>query len=140
MIQQGSTIVKDNFGREIDYMRISVTDRCNYRCMYCMPEEGVTDVGHDSILTYEEIAEIVRAAVGLGFRKFRLTGGEPLVRKDIVRLVEMLKGIEGVETLSMTTNGALLADYAPALAKAGLDSVNISLDSLRYSRYKEITL
>ncbi len=131
--------MKDSFGREISYMRISVTDRCNMRCKYCMPEEGVENLGHDKILSFENIERIVRAAVALGITKYRLTGGEPLARKGIVSLIERLAKIEGVEALAMTTNGTLLEDQAEALKKAGLDRVNISIDSLKYDKYEEIT-
>lgn len=131
--------MKDNFGREINYMRISVTDKCNNRCKYCMPPEGVEDLGHSTILTYEEIERIVSAAASLGITKYRLTGGEPLVRKGIVGLVEKLAQIPGVEDIGMTTNGILLNKYAEDLKKAGLNRVNISVDSFRHTRYKNIT-
>lgn len=131
--------MKDNYGREIKYMRISVTDRCNLRCRYCMPAEGVQSLGHDKILTFEEIEQIVRAAVKLGITKYRITGGEPLVRKDIVKLVENLAKIDGVEELAMTTNGILLEQHAEALKKAGLHRVNVSVDSLIYRKFKEIS-
>ncbi|MDD3168916.1 MAG: GTP 3',8-cyclase MoaA [Eubacteriales bacterium] len=131
--------MKDSFGREISYMRISVTDRCNLRCRYCMPEEGIENLGHDKILSFENIERIVKAAVALGIKKYRLTGGEPLARKGIVHLVESLAKIDGVEELAMTTNGTLLADQAEALKKAGLHRVNISVDSLKYDKYEEIT-
>ncbi len=129
----------DHYGREIQYMRLSITDKCNYRCQYCMPEEGIPDVGHENILRFEEMEIIVRAATELGIHKFRLTGGEPLVRKGVVDFVKRLKEIPGVEELTMTTNGALLGDLAAPLKKAGLDRVNISLDSMRHSRFREIT-
>lgn len=129
----------DRFGRNIEYMRLSITDKCNYRCIYCMPEEGVCDIGHENILRYEEFLIIVRAAVSLGIRKFRLTGGEPLVRKGVVDFVKRLKSIRGVEELTMTTNGSLLKSLAQPLKDAGLDRVNISLDSLRHTRFKLIT-
>lgn len=131
--------MKDSFDREISYMRISVTDRCNLRCRYCMPEEGVENLGHDRILTFENIERIVKAAAALGIKKYRLTGGEPLARKGIVHLVEGLAKIDGVEELAMTTNGTLLADQADALKKAGLQRVNISVDSLKHDKYEEIT-
>lgn len=131
--------MKDTFGREINYLRISVTDKCNLRCRYCMPESGVADLGHENILTYEEIHRVVEAAAGLGITKYRLTGGEPLVRRGIVSLVEQMKGIPGVEKITMTTNGILLPQMAEQLKKAGLDRVNISMDSLRHDRYREIT-
>lgn len=131
--------MKDQYGRTINYMRISVTDKCNNRCKYCMPPEGVEDLGHNTILKYEEIERIVKAAASLGITKYRLTGGEPLVRKGIVSLVEKMAKIPGVEEIGMTTNGILLGKYAQELKKVGLNRVNISLDSLRHSRYKEIT-
>lgn len=131
--------MKDSFGREINYMRISVTDRCNLRCKYCMPEEGVQNLGHDKILSFEEIQRIVKAAAELGITKYRITGGEPMVRKGIVSLVESLSAIDGVKELTMTTNGTLLAEHAEELKKAGLDRVNISVDSLLYHKYEEIT-
>lgn len=131
--------MKDSFDREISYMRISVTDRCNLRCRYCMPEEGVENLGHDRILSFEDITRIVKASTELGIKKYRLTGGEPLARKGIVSLVESLAKIEGVEELAMTTNGTMLADKAEALKEAGLRRVNISVDSLLYHKYEEIT-
>lgn len=129
----------DSFGRNIHYLRISVTDRCNLRCVYCMPEEGIELVPHNAILGFEQIVAIAKAAVKLGVDKIRLTGGEPLVRKGIVELVEMLGKIPGLETLAMTTNGTLLAPLAKQLASAGLDSVNISLDTLDPGRYTLLT-
>ena len=131
--------MQDSYGREISYLRISVTDRCNLRCRYCMPEEGVPLIPHEQILRYEQIAEIVREAAKLGFTKVRLTGGEPLVRKGIVDLVKMLSAIDGVKTLAMTTNGTLLAVYAESLAAAGLQRVNVSLDTLDAERYAFVT-
>ena len=131
--------MKDSFGREINYMRISLTDRCNFRCRYCMPEEGVADIGHDHILTLEEIERIAAAAASLGVSKFRLTGGEPLVRKGVAGLVKNLAALPGVSELAMTTNGSLLADRAQELKAAGLSRVNISLDTLRPDRFQEIT-
>lgn len=131
--------MKDNFGREISYLRISVTDRCNLRCQYCMPEEGIDSIGHENILTFENIERIVRAAAELGIEKYRITGGEPLARKGIVGLIDNLSKIEGVKELAMTTNGTLLADKAEALKKAGLHRVNVSLDTLNPTRYKHIT-
>ncbi|MFA5892227.1 MAG: radical SAM protein, partial [Actinomycetota bacterium] len=108
----------DSYGREIAYLRVSVTDRCNLRCVYCMPPEGVEPLRHEEILTFEEIAMVVGVAVGLGFRKVRLTGGEPLARKGIASLVRLLRPIRGLETLAMTTNGTLLAPLAAELARA----------------------
>jgi len=131
--------MRDAFGRDITYLRISVTDRCNLRCTYCMPEEGIRLISHDDILSFEKIDAIARAAVSVGIRKIRLTGGEPLARKGVVKLVRMLGMIPGLETLAMTTNGTLLAPLARSLAHAGLDSVNISMDTLNPDRYKSIT-
>jgi cyclic pyranopterin phosphate synthase len=116
-----------------------VTDRCNLRCTYCLPENGIKLKSHNEILRYEEIEELVKTAVKLGFNKFRLTGGEPLVRKGIVGLVEKLARIDGVGTLAMTTNGLLLDKYAKSLKAAGLTRLNISLDSLKPERYAQIT-
>lgn len=129
----------DRFNRKINYLRISVTDRCNLRCRYCMPEEGITLISHDEILTYDEITEFTRSAVAMGIDKVRLTGGEPLVRKDLPVLVEMLAGIRGIKDLSMTTNGTLLSRYAKQLAVAGLNRVNVSLDSMDPLKYAWIT-
>ncbi|MGQ9684301.1 MAG: GTP 3',8-cyclase MoaA [Anaerolineae bacterium] len=129
----------DAFGRPIEYLRISVTDRCNLRCVYCMPEEGVTPLHHQDILSFEEIARLARVVVGLGVRKLRLTGGEPLARKGVEHLVAMLGAIPGVEDLSMTTNGTLLAGKAQRLMEAGLRRVNISLDTLQPERYAAMT-
>lgn len=129
----------DKFNRKIDYLRISVTDRCNLRCVYCMPEEGIQLLDHRQILSFDEITQFTRLAVSKGVRKVRLTGGEPLVRKGIVSLVEMLSEIEGIEDLAMTTNGTLLEEYAFNLKKAGLRRVNISLDTLDPEYYSRIT-
>ena len=129
----------DAFGRTIDYLRISVTDRCNLRCVYCMPAEGVPLITHDDVLSYEAISDFVGVAVSEGIRKVRLTGGEPLVRRGVVSLVERLARIEGIEDLCMTTNGTLLGTFAEPLAKAGLGRVNVSLDSLDPERYRAIT-
>lgn len=129
----------DSFDRKINYLRISVTDRCNLRCVYCMPEEGIKMLQHSEVLSFEEIADFTRIAVGKGINKVRITGGEPLVRKGITGLVEMLSAIEGVSDLSMTTNGILLADFAGDLRNAGLMRVNVSLDTLDADKYREIT-
>ena len=131
--------MKDSFNREISYLRISLTDRCNLRCRYCMPETGVCKLSHDDILSFEDILEIVKAAAALGITKIRLTGGEPLIRKGVVGLCEAIKKVPGIEDLSLTTNGTLLMDYAEDLKKAGLDRVNISLDTLDAFRYSQIT-
>ncbi len=129
----------DPFGRTIDYLRVSVTDRCNLRCTYCMPAEGVPLLRHEDILTFEEITEVVRTAAAMGIGKIRLTGGEPLVRRGIVDLVRMLAAIPAIRDLSMTTNGTLLAGYAKRLAEAGLQRVNVSLDAVGAARYAAIT-
>jgi len=129
----------DHYNRNINYLRISVTDRCNLRCRYCMPEEGVKLLDHKEILSFEEIVEVVKAAVNLGVNKIRITGGEPLVRKGIVDLVKMISAITGINDLSMTSNGILLTDFAPALKDAGLQRVNISLDSVDPNRYAFLT-
>ncbi|MDI6872006.1 MAG: GTP 3',8-cyclase MoaA [Bacillota bacterium] len=131
--------MKDPFGREISYLRVAVTDRCNLRCTYCMPPEGVAPRGHEEILSYEEIIRLVGAGVPLGIRRVRLTGGEPLVRRDIVELVRGLSSLPGLEEVAMTTNGTLLAPLAAELAGAGLRRVNISLDSLRPHRFRQLT-
>jgi cyclic pyranopterin phosphate synthase len=124
---------------EIDYLRISITDRCNLRCIYCMPAEGVRVLEQDDILTYEELTLFARAAVSCGIRRIRLTGGEPLARKGAAQFVRMLTGIDPGVKLSLTTNGLLLARYAGELKEAGLSRVNISLDSLDPETYKTIT-
>jgi GTP 3',8-cyclase len=129
----------DSFQRGISYLRLSVTDRCNLRCVYCMPPEGVPLVSHNDILSFEETLMIVRAAVSLGIDKIRITGGEPLVRAGIEDLVEMVASVDGVQDISMTTNGTLLAGHAEGLVKAGLNRINISLDTLKYERFKTIT-
>ena len=128
----------DRYGRVINYLRISVTDRCNLRCCYCMPE-GVQDVGMKNILTFEEIWEIVRTGVSLGITHIRITGGEPLVRKGCVNLIRGIRVIPGVETITMTTNGVLLGNYAKQLKEAGVDGVNISLDTLDPEEFYKIT-
>jgi len=129
----------DSFNRRIDYLRISVTDKCNLRCRYCMPEEGVAPRRHEDFLSHEQIVEVVRAAVGLGLTKIRLTGGEPLVKRGIVELAGLIRKVPGVGHLAMTTNGTLLARHAAGLRRAGLDSINISLDTLEAERYRHLT-
>ena len=131
--------MKDIHGRTIDYLRISLTDRCNFRCIYCMPEEGVCQLSHDDILRIEEIARVVRVAAGLGVRSVRLTGGEPLVRKGVADLVREIARTPGIENVSMTTNGVLLPKMADELKRAGLSRVNISLDTLDPVQFKQIT-
>lgn len=129
----------DSFNRPISYLRVSVTDRCNLRCVYCMAPEGVPWRPHEDILRYKEIEMVVRAAAELGISKVRLTGGEPLVRLGMVDLVAMLARIPGLDDLAMTTNGILLARYAQELKAAGLRRVNVSLDTLRPERFRRIT-
>jgi len=129
----------DRFDRNINYLRISVTDRCNLRCTYCMPAEGVVPMLHEDILRYDEIVEVVRAAVDLGISKVRITGGEPLVRKGVTDLVGMIAKIPEILDLSMTTNGILLEKYAVQLKNSGLQRVNVSLDTIDPERYHVIT-
>lgn len=129
----------DRFGRLHTYVRVSVTDRCNYRCTYCMPEEGLTWLPRRDILDYEEIARLVGVFAGMGVRRIRLTGGEPTVRRDLVELVTALAAIPGIDDLSLTTNGHLLAPIAGRLRAAGLNRVNISIDSLDAGRFTTIT-
>jgi cyclic pyranopterin phosphate synthase len=128
----------DSFQRPINYLRVSVTDRCNFRCVYCMPEEGVPWMPHNDILTYEEMLTVIRTAAEMGISRVRITGGEPLVRQGIVEFVRMLAGIPGLTDISMTTNAIYLAKYAADLKKAGLDRVNISLDTLQPEKFKKI--
>lgn len=129
----------DRNKRMIDYLRISVTDRCNLRCVYCMPETGIKNLPHKEILTYKEILQIVRAAAQLGIRKIKITGGEPLIRRGIVNLIGMIRCVSGIEEVTMTTNGVLLGEMAGELVKAGLASVNISLDSNNPFTFSKIT-
>ncbi len=129
----------DKFGRNINYMRVSITDRCNLRCLYCMPEEGISLMSHNEILSFDEIVAAIKVAVNLGIEKIRLTGGEPLVRKGVVDLVKMIAEIEGIKDFGLTTNGILLAEFAEPLKKAGLQRLNISLDSAIPEEYSKIT-
>ena len=129
----------DRFGRVHTDLRISVTDRCNLRCVYCMPEEGVAFRQHGEILRFEEIRRFVQVAARLGVREVRLTGGEPLVRRDVCRLVEMLAAVPGIDDLAMTTNGILLPRYAEPLKAAGLDRLNVSLDTLNRRKFHQIS-
>lgn len=131
--------VKDSFGRKINYLRISLTDRCNLRCKYCMPECGVDKFTHDDMLSLEEIYEITKSFVSLGIDKIRFTGGEPLARKGIVELISKVSRLRGVSDIAMTTNGILLKRFAKDLKQAGLHRVNLSLDTLDPDKYKEIT-
>ncbi len=129
----------DQFQRQINYLRISVTDRCNLRCVYCMPDGGVKSVPHEEVLTIEEIVEVVAAGVPLGIRKVRLTGGEPLVRRGILKLVQKLHQIPEIDDIALTTNGILLEKMAGGLKEAGVNRVNISLDTLKPARFRKIT-
>jgi len=131
--------VTDRFGRVHDNLRISVTDRCNIRCFYCMPEEGVRFMEREEILTFEEIERFARVAVSLGITKLRITGGEPLVRRDLARLIEKLNAIEGVRDIALTTNAVLLLQQARDLHNAGLRRLNIHLDTLDRERFRQIT-
>lgn len=129
----------EKFNRRIDYLRLSVTDRCNLRCIYCMPQEGIEPVLHKEVLTFEEITRLVNIFASLGIKKIRLTGGEPLIRKDIVNLIQYLVDIPGIEEVSLTTNAILLSDVAVELKKLGIKRLNISLDTLREERFRQIT-
>ena len=128
----------DQFNRPITYLRVSVTDRCNLRCVYCMPEAGLPWIAKPDVLTYEEITSIVRAAASIGVRSIRLTGGEPLIRRDLASLVAMIAAVPGIDDIALSTNALLLADQAPGLAAAGLNRVNISLDTLQEDRFTAI--
>lgn len=129
----------DTYGRAIDYLRISVTDRCNLRCRYCMPEEGIEDLGHNRMLSLEQIYRLVKMATRAGISKIRLTGGEPLVRRNIITLIEKISKLPAIEDVSLTTNGILFTKMAEELKKAGLNRVNISLDTLQKEKYMYIT-
>ena len=133
------TGLSDSFQRPINYLRVSVTDRCNLRCVYCMPSDGVSPLPHGDILSYEEIYTVVSAAAELGIEKVRLTGGEPLVRLGLSELVHMLTRIAAIDDISMTTNGLLLSRYAAELKEAGLRRINVSLDTLKQDRFEAIT-
>jgi cyclic pyranopterin phosphate synthase len=129
----------DGFGRRIEYLRISVTDKCNLRCVYCMPEEGLPWLRREQLLSYEEIGEVVRTMAGLGLRRVRITGGEPLVRRDLPTLVRILRAIPGIDDIALSTNAVLLGEHADELRAAGLDRVNVSLDSLIPERIDAIS-
>ena len=131
--------MQDRLGREIDYIRISITDRCNLRCGYCMPECGVPSVPHDKILRFDEIVRLVKIFCSLGIKNVKITGGEPLVRKGAVGLIKDIKAIDGIEKVSLTTNGILLSENLNALAEAGIEGINISLDTLDRQKYMKIT-
>jgi cyclic pyranopterin phosphate synthase len=134
-----SVTLRDSFGRSIEYLRISVTDRCNFRCLYCMPEAGLEWLPKTDILSYEEITQVVRELAPLGLRRLRITGGEPTLRPQLGLLVEMLRAIPEIEDISLSTNGVRLPDLARSLRRVGLDRVNISADSLRPERIKAIS-
>jgi len=131
--------LEDTFGRQHSYLRISVTDRCNFRCVYCMPEEGLTWVPRTELLQFEEIARLVTIMAQLGIQKVRLTGGEPTLRSDIISLIASLKAIDGIEEIAMTTNGHTLAALASPMAKAGLDRVNVSIDTVNPELFSDLT-
>ncbi|XP_011314617.1 molybdenum cofactor biosynthesis protein 1 isoform X3 [Fopius arisanus] len=135
----GNGILTDSFGRKHTYLRISVTERCNLRCLYCMPAEGVKLTKNENILKTDEILRLARLFVKRGVRKIRLTGGEPTVRKDIIDIIAQLRQIEEIESIGMTTNGLVLTRHLPALQRAGLDALNISLDSLKKERFEKFT-
>ncbi|MFB0507498.1 MAG: GTP 3',8-cyclase MoaA [Thermodesulfobacteriota bacterium] len=132
-------MLTDNFARRINYLRISITDRCNLRCRYCMPDEGIALIGHDEVLTYEEILRVVRLFGQLGIEKIRLTGGEPLARKGALDLIRGISEIREIGDLSLTTNGVLLGEFAADLAKAGIKRINVSLDTLNPEKFAYIT-
>ena len=129
----------DRFNRTINYLRVSVTDRCNLRCFYCIPEEGIRLLDHKDIISFEEIVNVITIAVEFGITKVRITGGEPLVRKGITDLVRMISKIDGIKDLGLTTNGILLEHFASDLAEAGLHRVNISLDTIDPDKFRQIT-
>ena len=131
--------MEDQYGRKIDYMRVSVTDRCNLRCVYCMPPEGVPSISHDQILTFDEITRVCRIGTELGISRIRLTGGEPLVRRNLPGLVGMIRNVPGIKNVSVTTNGILLSDNINELVSNGLNGVNVSLDTLDSERYRDLT-
>lgn len=131
--------MQDRYGRKIEYMRVSVTDRCNLRCVYCMPPEGVQSIPHSEILTFDEIERVCRIGTRLGISKIRLTGGEPLTRKNLPELLGMIRSLEGIEQVTLTTNGILLKDNINELVSCGMGGVNISIDTLDEEKYCELT-
>ncbi|MFR5700622.1 MAG: GTP 3',8-cyclase MoaA [Eubacterium ramulus] len=131
-------MITDHYNRNIDYIRISITDRCNLRCRYCMPED-ISFVGHDKILRYEEITRIVQILAQRGITKVKITGGEPLVRHECTDLIREIKEIPGIEMVTLTTNGILLQSMLPKLLEAGVDAVNVSLDTFQRARYEHLT-
>lgn len=139
MADAAPSVLFDNHGRPLEYLRLAVTDRCNLRCFYCMPEEGIKYMPKQELLTYEEMERLVGLLTGLGVRKVRLTGGEPFVRRDLVPFMARLAAIPGLDDLSLTTNGVLTAPYVPELARLGVKAVNLSLDTLDRARFASIT-
>ncbi len=131
--------MRDGFGRTIDYLRLSITDRCSLRCTYCMPEDGVQWLEHNQILRYEDILRLLRIFAALGVKKIKITGGEPLVRKGVAGLISEIKAIDGIEQVTLTTNGVALKEQLPELLEAGIDGINLSLDTLDRARFAEIT-
>ena len=134
-----SSTLFDNHGRPISYLRLSVTDRCNLRCFYCMPEKGIQYLPRTELLSYEEMLRLIRILAGLGVSKVRITGGEPFVRRDLIQFLEKLSEIQGIEAINLTTNGVLTAEHIPALKAIGISTVNLSLDTLDRNRFHEIT-
>ena len=129
----------DEYKRDIDYLRVSITDRCNLRCIYCMPSEGILQTSHEEILSFDEIITVCKGAANLGIKKIKVTGGEPLVRLGVSSLIQQIKSISGIENVTLTTNGVLLGDKIEELVAAGIDGINISLDSIDSITFKEIT-
>lgn len=139
MISTAPSVLYDNHGRPLEYLRLAVTDRCNLRCFYCMPEQGIKYMPKRELLSYEEMERLVDILAGLGVRKVRLTGGEPFVRRDLVPFIDRLSQINGINDISLTTNGVLTAPYVPELARIGVGAVNLSLDTLDRGRFHRIT-
>ena len=132
-------MIRDSYGRQTNYLRISITDRCNFRCLYCMPPEGVPFLPREEILSYEEIMQVVKTAIGLGITRFKITGGEPLVRKGVVDFLKTLVQTPGVQWVSLTTNGLLLQKYASQLIASGINSINVSLNSLKADTFTRLS-
>ncbi|MBF0464295.1 MAG: GTP 3',8-cyclase MoaA [Nitrospirae bacterium] len=138
-MMENSMLLRDTFGRVIDYIRISITDRCNLRCIYCMPDSGAGLLQKSDILSFEEILKFIEAASEVGIKKIRITGGEPLLRRDLPDFIKSIKALGTINDISLTTNGQLLGKYAQKLAESGLNRVNVSLDTLNAKRYSDIT-
>jgi len=139
MSKTNKNILKDRHGRTLNYLRLAVTDRCNLRCFYCMPEEGIKFTSRENLLSYEEMLRLLNITASMGVNKVRITGGEPFVRKNMVDFMHNVSRLEGIDTLNLTTNGTMSADIVPELKKMGIKSVNLSLDSLDRDRFFEIT-